>query len=289
MNIFDLPVHPAADVFPMLDQDELTALAVDIKNNGLQHPIVIGEIDGVDTLIDGRNRLAACKLASVEPETKRINGIEPEALILSENIHRRHMSKGQQAMAVAMMFPEASKGGRGKRVTKNVMVSTEYMKQARAVLRDASDLVGAVMTNDKETGKPLETLSSAYAVAVENKKAAEDVENQIAREQQERETAIRTLSAHPDDADILEQFHDGKLKADIAVGMVKTREHARRVDRQGWWDILTQLDTLSMALNDAQIQLLTKDYKAYGKETEVDLKKLAQLYAQQMTNILETL
>ena len=65
MNIFELPVHPAADVFPMLDPDELSDLASDIQANGLQHPIIIGQVDGVEMLIDGRNRLAACKLAKV--------------------------------------------------------------------------------------------------------------------------------------------------------------------------------------------------------------------------------
>jgi hypothetical protein len=33
------------------------------------------------------------------------------AFILSSNIARRHMTKGQQAMAVAMIYPEAEKRG----------------------------------------------------------------------------------------------------------------------------------------------------------------------------------
>jgi hypothetical protein len=33
-------VHPAADVFPMLSDDELAKLGEDIKANGLQSPII---------------------------------------------------------------------------------------------------------------------------------------------------------------------------------------------------------------------------------------------------------
>jgi ParB-like chromosome segregation protein Spo0J len=57
-------VHPLADLFPMMEPDDLAALADDIKANGLQQPIVV---DDAGVLIDGRNRLAACKRAGVEP------------------------------------------------------------------------------------------------------------------------------------------------------------------------------------------------------------------------------
>jgi hypothetical protein len=53
-------------------------------------------------LIDGRNRFAACNLAGVEPDFETLpDGIDPVAYILSSNINRRHMNKGQQAMAIA--------------------------------------------------------------------------------------------------------------------------------------------------------------------------------------------
>jgi ParB-like chromosome segregation protein Spo0J len=46
IDIFDIPPHPAADVFPMLDDDELDELAADIAANGLQLPLVVHELDG---------------------------------------------------------------------------------------------------------------------------------------------------------------------------------------------------------------------------------------------------
>jgi hypothetical protein len=47
-----------------------------------------------------------------EPAVRQLNGEDPTAFVLSANIHRRHMTKGQRAMA--MIYPEPEKGGRGQ-------------------------------------------------------------------------------------------------------------------------------------------------------------------------------
>ena len=62
------PVHPFAEAFPMLEGEELNALVEDIQTNGLLHPIVT---DQNGQVIDGRNRLRACRLAGVEAITPR--------------------------------------------------------------------------------------------------------------------------------------------------------------------------------------------------------------------------
>ena len=92
-------VHPFAARFPMLPDDELQELAADIKANGLKEPIVV---DDSGLLIDGRNRREACRIAGIEPAVRRLNGEDPIAFILSRNVTRRHLSKGQRAMAAAI-------------------------------------------------------------------------------------------------------------------------------------------------------------------------------------------
>jgi hypothetical protein len=102
-------VHPLAALFPMMTDDELVELADDITTNGLLHPLVI---DANGVLIDGRNRLRACEIARVEPRFEQLDGRDPTGFIVSANIARRHLSKAQQAMALAMIYPEPEKGGR---------------------------------------------------------------------------------------------------------------------------------------------------------------------------------
>jgi hypothetical protein len=52
--------HPVADVWPLLPEPELQALADDVKAHGLRHPIVRHR-DG--RILDGRNRYLACRKA----------------------------------------------------------------------------------------------------------------------------------------------------------------------------------------------------------------------------------
>ena len=97
-----LPIHPAADLFPMLPASELQALADDIRVNGQREPVILW--DG--QVLDGRNRLAACDLAGVEPLTRTLDVCpDPLAYVLSTNLHRRHLSESQRAMVAAKVRP----------------------------------------------------------------------------------------------------------------------------------------------------------------------------------------
>jgi hypothetical protein len=95
-------IHPAADVFPMLDADELAGLANDIKTHGLRKRIIFLR-NGADVLlIDGRNRLAAMEMAGIEIDAAKHcqtseSMADPVAYIVSVNIRRRHLTKQQQA------------------------------------------------------------------------------------------------------------------------------------------------------------------------------------------------
>ena len=101
-----LKTHPIAALFPMLPEAELRDLADDIHQHGLQQPIVIQG----DTLLDGRNRLAACELASVEPIYREYEGDDPTAFIISANLKRRHLSESQRGM-IAQKMANMPRGG----------------------------------------------------------------------------------------------------------------------------------------------------------------------------------
>jgi transposase len=178
-----LKVHPAADLFPRMSEDELRELGEDIKANGLRSPIVLTD----DMLLDGRNRLDAMELVGVKfelrgtderhrgrpvkdgvcvlyieggraPETG--NGIyrgilnktfdEPEGAYdyaISANLHRRHLTGEDKRDLIAKVLkakPEAS----NRQIAKQVKAHHTTVGTVRAELEST----GEISQLDKTTG-----------------------------------------------------------------------------------------------------------------------------------------
>jgi ParB/Sulfiredoxin domain len=190
------PIHPAADAFPMMTDEELADLAEDIKANGLIHPIIT-DTDGV--LLDGRNRLKACYLAGVEPRFEKFAG-DSLAYIVSANLARRNLTKGQQAMAMAMIYPE---GQKGKKVVENLNnFSRARLSQARTVLHHSRALAESVL---KGTATLDETLATIKAVQLAERcyerlfawlGDKEYSEEELLRETELRHNQLATQMAH---------------------------------------------------------------------------------------------
>jgi ParB-like chromosome segregation protein Spo0J len=215
MNIHKMKVFSAADVFPMMPNDDLQELSEDIKENGLREPLVIADVDGVTQLIDGRNRRAACKLAGVEPTTRDLNGEDPKAFVLSANIHRRHMTKGQRAMAVAKIYPEPEKGGRGKHAQlRETLSRTEEnnLSRARTVLRYAPELVDSVLLSQTCT------LSEAYETA----KIRKDEADGARKIQEEKAAEIQKLRRRY--SDLADKVRDDELTFAGAIAEADARD-----------------------------------------------------------------
>lgn len=226
-----MDVHPLADIFPMMGDDELAELADDIKENGLLHPIVV-DADGV--LIDGRNRLRACEIAGVEPTFTQLNGHDASAFIVSANLNRRNMKAGQRAMALAMIYPEANYGGartRGavsetKTELAKAKVSNTRLSQARSVLRHSRALADDVVAGRIGLDKALERVET-------EQQASMTVGEQLA--------TLRAMD--PDLADLVDEermtledawtLHEKRI-AEAAKIRANQRENITRVS-EGLW------------------------------------------------------
>jgi hypothetical protein len=106
------PVHPCADVFPMLPDADLNALAADIKTNGQRQAVVLTRVNGRLHVLDGRNRLEAMERAGLarQVQTATLTVADPAAYVISANIRRRHLTKAQQAELIVRAH-EASRTG----------------------------------------------------------------------------------------------------------------------------------------------------------------------------------
>lgn len=234
IDVFNLPVFADADIFPMIPADELAELADDIKENGLNEPVVIAKIGDEWMLIDGRNRREACRIAEVTPAYRIVDADADKlkSLVWSWNGPRRHLSSSQKAMAYAMMFPDGEKGGRGKKLLQNCnsleMNSTDKSNISRARFILKHDLESARLVRDGHPDYPLSKTYDAVKKAVEER--AEKAEKE--RKELEKLTALR--GEYPDLASLVDEgriyLHEALETA--ANRIRKAQEEAERIARE---------------------------------------------------------
>jgi hypothetical protein len=215
-SVARLPVHPIAELFPMMADAELNELAADIAANGLITPIALDHAGSI--LIDGRNRLEACERAGVVPRYTMLDAdVDPAAYIVSANLKRRNLKKGQQAMALALIYPESEKGGRGKKGVANSAAklggfSRDRVDQARKIVGHSRELALAVLADVTPLDDALEQVKQA-------EKARQSVESKLER----------LRASAPDLADLVA---DERLGLDEAIAALDKRRAQEREQRE---------------------------------------------------------
>jgi len=118
-----LEQHELSAKFSRMSPEAIEAMAEDIKQNGLQHSILLYE----GKVLDGWNRYEACLKAGVNPRTTIFRGTDPAAIVISENIHRRHdLTPGQRALMVVEIrsWAKTGKPAKGAAVAPLATVAT---------------------------------------------------------------------------------------------------------------------------------------------------------------------
>ena len=227
-------IHAAAAIFPMLPEDELAELAADIKANGLIHPIVI-DADGA--LIDGRNRMAACRMAGVEPRFTSLNGRDPITYILSANINRRNLTAGQRAMAAAKLFLENNRNQTQAGSLSGV--SQSRIAKANIVLKHAPELADAVLAGTEQ-------LNPAYEYARQRK------EEQASRADRQRGMEYDLAAMRRNASDLADLVDEERMALREALTIWEQRKQEDREQKQRtsktFLDTITMLD--AVLLND---------------------------------------
>jgi len=96
-----LPFHEATSLFPDMTPEEFAALKSDIAAHGLRQPILVFR----NQVIDGRQRLRACKELGLAPHYTMVNVTEKTVTeyIVSMNLKRRHLNESQRAMVASRL------------------------------------------------------------------------------------------------------------------------------------------------------------------------------------------
>lgn len=157
--------HEIADLFPLIDGDEFQLLCDDIKKEGLNHPVILLD----DEILDGRNRYRACVEIGIEPTYEHYKGDDPLAFVLSENLHRRHLTASQRA-ALAV---EVANINVGRNWTKSSNKKTQ---------KEASDLFQVGTTSIKEAKAIKENYPGKFAELKTGRKTIQQAKREIIKE-----------------------------------------------------------------------------------------------------------
>lgn len=154
-------VHPAAEIFPLIEGSEFDELVESIREHGLLEP-VWALPSGV--LLDGRNRVRACQRVGIVPSVRVYDGVDVVGFVVGLNLHRRHLSESQRAMVAARLTTtsrnakESGSQRAGSQICEPlktredaanlVNVSANSVTTARRVLDEAPELAHAIDAGD---------------------------------------------------------------------------------------------------------------------------------------------
>jgi hypothetical protein len=200
-----IKVHPAADLLPMMSEEELRALGEDIKAYGMAVPITLTQYDGTWVLLDGRNRLDALELVGVkfalskhgmltiDGESGAENGEDmldlwllysednPYARVKSLNIERRQLTTEQKREIAAKLLkvePERS----NRAIAEQVKLDKNTVQDVRQAL-EASGEIHQSETRVSTSGQKRKPAKKATTRTAAEPKAAPAVEEPRAPEQ----------------------------------------------------------------------------------------------------------
>ena len=152
-----------------------------------------------------------CGLAGVEPRFEPRDG-DAVAFIVSANLARRNMTKGQRAMAYAFIYPEPEKGGRGKK-SQNCCETQQFSKHrlsnARQVLKHSRPYAEQVLAGSMSLDEALLKVRQAQNKIEEVQNEVMDEEAKEAADRAEKLAELREKA--PDLADLV-PFVQGELR-----------------------------------------------------------------------------
>jgi hypothetical protein len=148
-----LPIYPPVEnLFPPMGKDELQELAADIKASGLLNRPTLYDDHGVIYLLEGINRLDACEsfgrsflLPNGEVDRRLFNvrsasrSFDPIAFVLSQNLHRRHLTADQKRDVIAKLI-KAQPNKSDRQVAKETKSNRTTVGQIRKKLESAGDV-----------------------------------------------------------------------------------------------------------------------------------------------------
>jgi ParB-like nuclease domain len=201
----ELQLHPLCTLFPRIVGAEFEALKADILANGLRQPIVVHE----GMILDGGNRYRACVEIGVAPTTVEFESGNLVSFVLSSNLHRRHLSAGQQAAIVASAQDWASAQSHGGN---------------RKPDQSATLHLDSVAKRAAESGASVRTQKMADKVA----KQSPDLAKKVAHGEVSLPQALRQIAPAKPEMDPESEYGEDDGPSDSEIAFLEEMEKAKQ-------------------------------------------------------------
>jgi hypothetical protein len=168
--------HQLSAAFPDMPDEDFQDLLESIKAHGQREPITTYE----NKILDGWHRFRACSELDINPTYHEFDGKDPVSYVMDLNLHRRHLSPAQKAMAVVTCSTWFSKGiyARGNQdPPMGGSTSKEMAKRAGVGQRSVERAKKVVQSGDKEVIEKVKkgAMSLREAIKVVDKEEPENV------------------------------------------------------------------------------------------------------------------
>lgn len=230
-----LEFHPLCTLFPRLSGYEFECLKLDIKENGQREPIIIH--DGM--ILDGGNRYRACVDLNIEPQTMQFAGGNIVTYVLSANLHRRHLSAGQQA-AIVSCVQDWAKAQTSSRPKKECNVAPLSTAKDRAA----------------QSGASVRTQKSADKIAKADPELAASVaRGEISLPQAEKQAFPKPEIQEEPEYSEIDSLNDQitELQNIVASGFIGTTDEERASGLKLIADLRQEIKTLNATLDAVTI------------------------------------
>jgi ParB-like chromosome segregation protein Spo0J len=222
--------HPAADLFPMIEGKAWEEFKEDIRKNGFLESITLyrGQI------LDGRNRYrAAIELGKLNElgvaEFDDDHDFDPFQWVLSQNLHRRHLTESQRA-SVAAKLVNATHGGDRKsehikgsidtlisidKAAEMLSVGSASVKRAMVVQQHGSpELIAAV-----ERGEVAVSRAATVAKTTPKEKQINEAKKKPKKKEGKQKKKIEEKAGKPKSVAVQKQERDADWVEDFVYSM----------------------------------------------------------------------
>lgn len=264
----ELKNHPAADAWPMMDDERYAELRADIEMNGQREPITL--CDGM--ILDGRNRYRACFELDIEPLTRDYVG-DPWAFAWSLNGARRDL----EATVRALIFKRCEDGSAKweKRIAKIAEDGNRKKAEAKVGNQNASKAKTMVDHRDPPLNSEKKHVArEARAAEAKVSPATMARADQIAKRPDLEE---KVVSGEMKPAEALREIRSEKRRKELAEAAAKA-DAERKADRPQWSilnvDVIDGLEAIRDEHGPARLIFTDPPYNIgidYGEGEKADL------------------